>query len=189
MSDFSDRVDIDLIGTMGHSLGGKVALMNAIEDPRIQAVFAIDPVDGDPSPFPNLETRPDLAPGPIGDIDVPIGLVGETTNGTSDNAFAPACAPAAENFQTIFDAATGSDWVVEWNIIGADHMDFVEVCAEGPFSPCSLCTEGTLTKERVQAITLDLAVAFFELHFGAGQGMEARLFGDQLPGEVEMRRR
>ena len=30
-SDFSDGVDIDLIGTMGHSLGGKVALMNAIE--------------------------------------------------------------------------------------------------------------------------------------------------------------
>ena len=89
------------------------------------AVLAIDPVDGDPSPIPSDPTgRPDLAPGVIANLDVPFGLIGETTNGVM-MGITPACAPLEQNFQTFFTGATGSPWVAEWTIPGADHMDFV----------------------------------------------------------------
>ncbi|MBV71040.1 MAG: hypothetical protein CMH52_06775 [Myxococcales bacterium] len=188
-SPFADRIDGTRVGTMGHSLGGKLAIMNAIEDPRVQAVFAIDPVDGDPSPFPDPATRPDLVPGPIDGLTAPLGLIGETTNATSSNAFAPACAPAEENFQTFFESATASDWVVEWNIVGADHMDFVYNCPEGLFSPCELCDDGPLDAARVREITLDLALAFFGLHFNGEADMNSQLTGNNVPPEVEVRQR
>ena len=149
-SEVSNRLNANAVGTMGHSLGGKLAIMNGIDDPEF-AVFAIDPVDGDPSPLPDPSIRPNLAPGPISGLTAPLGLIGETTNASSANAFVPACAPQEENFQTFFDGATSSDWVAEWNIIGADHMDFVETCPPGPFSPCSLCDEGTLDAARAFA--------------------------------------
>lgn len=188
-SEISNRLNANAVGTMGHSLGGKLAIMNGIEDPRVSAVFAIDPVDGDPSPLPDPSIRPNLAPGPISGLTAPLGLIGETTNASSANAFVPACAPQEENFQTFFDGATSSDWVAEWNILGADHMDFVETCPPGPFSPCSLCDEGTLDAARVRRITTDLVVAFFRYHFASDGGMEAMLLGADLPQEVQLRQR
>ena len=188
-SEFAARIDANRIGTFGHSLGGKLAIMNAIEDPRIQAVLAIDPVDGDPSPLPNPQTRPALVPGPVAEISVPMGLIGETTNGVSNNAFAPACAPLDANFQTFFEAAVASPWVVEWEIIGADHMDFVEECPPGAFSPCSVCPDGALEKARVLEITADLTSAFFRFHFNNEQAMLDRLTGAGLAPEVRLRER
>ena len=68
-------------------------------------------------------------------------------------------------------------------------MDFVETCPPGPFSPCSLCDEGTLDAARVRQITTDLVVAFFRYHFASDGGMEAMLLGADLPQEVQLRQR
>ena len=163
-ADFASSIDGSKIATMGHSLGGKIALFNAARDSRVVATFAIDPVDGDPSPIPDPMARPTLAPDVISEITGAVGLVGELTNGESSNPFAPACAPLANNFQTIFEALVNASWVVEWELIGADHMDFVNECPQGLFSPCSLCAEGTMNPDQVRELTTQFASDFFGLH-------------------------
>lgn len=40
-----DQVDFDNLGVAGHSRGGKQALFHALDEDRVRAVFAIDPVD------------------------------------------------------------------------------------------------------------------------------------------------
>ena len=163
-ADCASSIDGSKIATMGHSLGGKIALFNAARDSRVVATFAIDPVDGDPSPIPDPMARPTLAPDVISEITGAVGLVGELTNGESSNPFAPACAPLANNFQTIFEALVNASWVVEWELIGADHMDFVNECPQGLFSPCSLCAEGTMNPDQVRELTTQFASDFFGLH-------------------------
>jgi len=173
--ELAGRVDADKIGTMGHSLGGKLALFNAGEDPRVVATLALDPVDGDPSPIPDPSIRPTLADGVLQTVSGAVGIIGELTNAESANIFAPACAPLANNFQTIYEALTSSSWLVEWELVGADHMDFVEECPEGPFSACSACGEGTMDPARVVTLTQGFASAFFALHLKGEQGREAEL--------------
>ena len=174
-SSFSARIDEDKIATMGHSLGGKLALFNAAEDPRVGVTLALDPVDGDPSPLPNPAQRPTLADNVLSQINGVVGLIGELTNGESQNAFAPACAPLANNFQTIFSALTNASWLVEWELVGADHMDFVAECPGGLFSACSACEEGTMDPARVRSLTLDFATAFFAFHLKGNSSQEESL--------------
>ena len=53
-------VDESSIGASGHSLGGKLALLEAVTDSRIRAVATLDPVDGggpggsDPTLYPSV---------------------------------------------------------------------------------------------------------------------------------------
>lgn len=188
LSDLADHIESARIGRMGHSLGGKLSILNAANDARISAVFAIDPVDGDPSPFPNPMTRPTLAPSITAQVTVPVGLIGELTNGESANPFAPACAPSANNFQTFYAGLTSSPWLVEWELVGADHMDFVEECPGGFLSPCTLCEEGTMDPARVQSLTAQFASDFFALHLRDEAQREAAL--TQSPSaDVNVRRR
>jgi pimeloyl-ACP methyl ester carboxylesterase len=163
-SNFSTRIDVNKIATMGHSLGGKLALFNAAEDERVVATLALDPVDGDPSPLPDPSIRPTLADDILGRITGAVGLIGELSNAESQNIFSPACAPRANNFQTIYAALTNASWLVEWELIGADHMDFVSACPDGLFSPCSACEEGSMMPDRVINLSTYFASAFFALH-------------------------
>ena len=187
---FAQRVDTGRVGCFGHSLGGKLSVMLALAETRVSAVLAIDPVDGDPSPIPSDPTgRPDLAPGVIANLDVPFGLIGETTNGVM-MGITPACAPLEQNFQTFFTGATGSPWVVEWTIPGADHMDFVWMCPEGGFfNPCTLCPDGTANPETVRAQTLALTQAFFLRHLKDDTTQDSVLTGTDLPAGIELQTR
>ena len=148
---------------MGHSLGGKLALFNAAEDIRVIATLALDPVDGDPSPFPDPSTRPTLAESVLGQVTGAVGLIGELSD-TEPNDFAPACSPSENNFETIYAALTNASWLVEWELVGADHMDFVSSCPGGFLSPCDACQEGTMAPDRVITLNIDFAKAFFALH-------------------------
>jgi len=184
----ADRVDPDKIATMGHSLGGKLALFNAAEDARVVASLALDPVDGDPSPIPDPMGRPTLANGVLQQVSGAVGLIGELTNAESMNIFAPACAPLANNFQTIYESLSGASWLVEWELVGADHMDFVSSCPGGAFSPCSACEEGTLDPARVIELSGRFARAFFALHLKGDSAQEASLTMSPGP-EVNVRQR
>ena len=175
LADLGARVISDKIATMGHSLGGKLAILNAAEDPRIVATLAIDPVDGDPSPFPDPATRPTLAPAVTAQVTGAVGIIGELTNGESGNPFAPACAPLDNNFQTLYAGLTNTSWLVEWELVGADHMDFLNECPEGLFSPCALCEEGTMDPARVRELTAQFASDFFALHLRGQQAREVGL--------------
>jgi pimeloyl-ACP methyl ester carboxylesterase len=187
-SSFSTRIDVNKIATMGHSLGGKLALFNAAEDERVIATLALDPVDGDPSPLPDPSIRPTLADDILGRVTGAVGLIGELSNAESQNAFSPACAPRANNFQTIYAALTNASWLVEWELIGADHMDFVSACPDGLFSPCSACEEGSMAPDRVINLSVDFASAFFAFHL---RGEETRVLEltNAPEGDVNVRQR
>jgi pimeloyl-ACP methyl ester carboxylesterase len=175
LDELGDRIIADQIATMGHSLGGKIAILNAAQDPRVKATLALDPVDGDPSPFPDPMTRPTLAPMVTGQVTGAVGIIGELTNGESSNPFAPACAPLANNFQTLYSGLSNASWIVEWELIGADHMDFLDECPEGIFSPCALCEEGTMDPARVRELSAQFASDFFGLHLLGLTDREASL--------------
>ena len=99
------KADATRIGLAGHSMGGKISLLLASEDDRPMAVFGVDPVDaaGGPIPMPEAD-YPSVTPERMGSITIPLGLLGETTNGASEGVFGQACAPAEDNFQAYFES-------------------------------------------------------------------------------------
>ncbi|MCS6797286.1 MAG: hypothetical protein NZ898_01935 [Myxococcota bacterium] len=171
------RVDPDRVGLAGHSLGGKVAAMAAAEDPRIGAVFGIDPVNAGNPITGFTPSLPDILPEVVATLDMPVGFVGETTNA---EGFGQPCAPRDGNFQQFYAAATGAPWAASWEIAGADHMDFPDRCG----LLCGACTPGTADPARVRAITRTLATAFFRRHLLGQSAMEDWLTGPRVPDGV-----
>ena len=72
-------------------------------------------------------------------------------------------------------AKSNASWIIEWELVGADHMDFLDECPEGIFSPCALCEEGTMDPARVRELTAQFASDFFALHLRDQQNREAGL--------------
>lgn len=164
----------------GHSLGGKVAVMAAFRDPRIDAVLAIDPVNGAGN-GDYTEERPDVVPDEVAPLAIPLGFAGETTNAAS-GGLSPACAPLEQNFQTFYQAATSSPAAFQWDFTGADHMDFVDdtsLCLA-----CAACPEGSADAAQVQAGLRTLAAAFLLSHLAGVAGLERYLDGDAVPAGV-----
>jgi pimeloyl-ACP methyl ester carboxylesterase len=180
-------VDPAQVGVSGHSLGGKVATMIAAQDARVKALFVIDPVNAG-SPITGYSAGlPDIVPDLVAPLAIPFGLVGETTDKEGANFLSPACAPADQNFQTFYDAATVSPWVAEWTIEGADHMDFLDDSDCG--FVCSACKAGSVDPVVARLTLWTLEVAFFRLHFGGEGTMADRLLGATLPSGVTVRNR
>jgi chlorophyllase len=177
-------VDPDKIAIAGHSLGGKVSFMAASRDPRIVAVFAIDPVNAGSPISGYSQTLPNIVPDEVQDLAIPVGIVGETLDATAP--FGPACAPAGMNYVTITDAATSATWLAEWTFADTSHMDFVDDKSGCGFT-CSACRDGGASEADVQASLRTLAVAFVRLHFDGDAEMEAWLTGDSLPAGVTQR--
>ncbi len=146
----------DRIVLAGHSLGGKLAVMVAADDPRVAAVFALDPVNGG-GPGGFSETRPDLVPEVLASLNVPLAIVG--TELDSSGSRGRSCIPPAQRYPRFFEAASGSPAVYEWTLDGAAHIDFVtnpEACGLA----CRFCGGGSLDPALTQAWTRALAVAF-----------------------------
>jgi len=183
---FAASVDATLIGVTGHSLGGKLATLITMDDARIDALLGIDPVDGDPSPGGGgSPDRPDLVPARGTAVTVPAGFIGETVSGAG--GFMP-CAPAAQNFTQFYMATTAAPWAAQWDMIGADHMDFVDNPATCGFT-CSVCADGPAVDATVVADTRTLATAFFRRHLRSELAMDAYLIGASIPaGAVGMHR-
>ena len=161
----------------GHSLGGKLATMVAAMDPRVTAVFAIDPVDGG-------FNAPDVVPSQASGLTIPVGFAGETTN--ASGGFMP-CAPAAQNFQQFYAATTSAPWAAQWDFTGADHMDFVAAPAGCGF--CGVCPAGSAEPMSVVNGMHTLFVAFARRHLRGEAAMDSWLIGPQVPtGVVVMSR-
>jgi predicted dienelactone hydrolase len=187
---FASSVDATRIGVSGHSLGGKLSTLITMDDDRIDALYAIDPVDGDPSPFGGggSRDRPDLVPARGSEITVPAGFAGETTNGMSGGGFGSmACAPSEQNFQQFYAAATAAPWAAQWDITGADHMDFLDDPACG--FACDVCPDGPADDATVLATNRTLFTAFFLRHLAGDAAMEAYLTGASVPAGVTTMRR
>ena len=183
---FNSRIDASKIATMGHSLGGKVATMVAYQDSRVSALLGLDPVNGGHPQNGFTTDLPDILPTQVSGLRIPIGLMGETTDdGTSGGG--QACAPADGNFTRFYDASQASSWTAEWDIAGADHMDFVDdtsLCLS-----CGFCQNGSANKEDVLLIVRTLSAAFFRFHFEADTSMLPWLTGSKLNSIVSHRSR
>ena len=173
------KVDTSKIGLAGHSRGGQIALLAGEGGAKglIQGVFGLDPVD---TATNNVEARTTLTT-----IGVPLAFIGETTDSTG-GVLGMACAPAADNYQVLFQAAATP--VVAITAVGADHTMF-----EDPASCtfCTLCTAGTASQPQVLATAVRYLTAFFARQLlgdasvgasfaGAGSGQDVAAGAIQL---------
>lgn len=175
------------IGVLGHSLGGKVAFMIAGVDPRVDAVLGIDPVNGGGGFGGYSSERPDIVPEVTGALAIPVGLIGETLNAEAQG-FGMACAPGDQNFQTLYESATGAPWIAEWTFAETDHMDFVPDTSG--CTVCGVCTpRGSADLTEVLSGMYALSTAFFARHLLARAGEEANLTGAGVPSVATVRSR
>lgn len=164
-------VDTSRVVIAGHSLGGKLALMAALEDSRVYGVVGIDPVDGVP---PGVEISPDnpsVTPERMGDFDFPMVFVGEDADSTR-------CAPQAENYRAYYDATTAP--VVRIEITDANHVSFLDNPTCGFL--CNLCAEPSDDPEVTKAITAGIVYAYFEHVLRNREG--ARQYLITMPGHA-----
>jgi predicted dienelactone hydrolase len=144
-------VDPARIAAAGHSLGGKISVFAATQDPRIGAVIGWDPVDSQ---------SPSVAPQKMAGMTAAVAVVGETTNASGGGM---PCAPAAENFEQFYAAAPAP--AISLAVRGADHMDWVD---DPSCSLCGFCTAGGAPAELARTVTRRLDVAW----------LRRRLLGD-----------
>ena len=169
--------DVNLAGMTGHSLGGKLAVYAAKLDARVKATIVLDPVDGatgnpfNPNPMCNLPACVDAsAQLPI---PKPTAFLGELTDSMS-GGFQPACAPAAENYQTFYEKTTAPS--LEVTVNGANHMSFLDNVSSCGFV-CSACKMASLDNKVVNDLSRAYVVAFYERHLRGNAGYDTYLTG------------
>ena len=160
-------IDATSIATAGHSLGGKLSIFAAAQDPRVRAVVAWDPVDSN---------NPSVAPQKMATMTAAIAVIGETTNGSGGGM---PCAPAADNF-TQFYAASPSP-ALSITVPSADHMDWVD---DPSCFVCGFCSPGTIDAEVVRTVSRRLDVAWLRRHLLTDTAMDSWLITPPEPSLV-----
>jgi len=180
-------VDADLVGTSGHSLGGKLSLMGASVEARVRAVGVLDPVDGGgpPGTVASSPKYPSVTPERMDQIQVPLLLIGNDLGKLASAGFP--CAPEAENYQRFFAAANPP--ALEVTQLDVGHNQYLD--DEGGFG--AVCPQGATPSERVRAAARAYLAAFFRGHLrdeeAALDWLEARLARDEAAGEIRLRRK
>lgn len=148
-SELKHRVNFTNHGIMGHSLGGKLALLAATIDDRFRAIFCLDPVDG-----MGILVRNEL----YKLKHIPTGFIGELVD--SQGAF-KSCAPASVNYETFYDAAYSPTFKV--SIHGANHFSFLDD-ADRLRILRRVCKKATVSSKSVRDISQTIMVSFFQRH-------------------------
>ena len=164
------KVDSARVGGMGHSRGGKAAVVAAAQDARFRAVLGLDPVNACP---PLSSNCPD-AVGMMSALAIPTGFLGETTDSQS-SGLGQACAPADGNYQKFYQAAQSPS--LEVTVLGANHMSFVadlDNCIA-----CGLCKKATADHQAVLELSLSYTVAFFERWLREAASLDDYLTGSK----------
>ncbi len=170
-SGLKDRLDATRIATAGHSLGGKVSLLAATLDPRIKVVVGWDPV---------IAGAPGAAQDPTPVVDVPLAVLGETTDSTV-GPYGQACAPAGANFQTVYDAAKPP--ALKITVAGANHMVWLDDTDCG--LACMVCNAATADPAWVHLLTRRTTVAFLRKHLLDDASMDPYLAGAAMQADVD----
>lgn len=168
----SGKLDAARVGVMGHSRGGKAAVLAALRDSRFKAVLGLDPIDSKP-PFGSCPTAdcPDASE-EIRLLTVPSAFLGETTDATP--SFGAACAPAADNYTTFFDGAPAPS--LEVTIAGANHVSFVGDLQSCGFT-CMFCKPSTRPQAEVLSVAYAYTAAFFRRHLSSESAYDDFLTG------------
>jgi dienelactone hydrolase len=179
-------VDAGAIGAAGHSFGGKLALLEAVTDPRVRAIAALDPVDGGGLLPADPILTPSVTPERMGEIQVPLLFVGAELGGVSTALLA--CAPTSENYQRFYEAANPP--AIEITQIGAGHGQYAD---PGAALILAACDPGTASAEWVRTSSAAYLTAFFLGRLSGDAGalswLDARLGEDETQGRVLVRRR
>lgn len=161
--------DLARVGSAGHSLGGKLAILAAARDSRIKAVITFDAVDGamfcsTPANCPDAHAALPLP--------IPTAFLGETLD-NSGGVFA--CAPAAYNYAFIYGAAASPSLAI--TVLGAGHTSFVDSLAACG-SVCELCQSPDVPQSQTLNIAHAYLVAFFERYLRGNKDYDSDLVGD-----------
>eukprot|EP00210_Caulerpa_lentillifera_P008006 g7645.t1 len=134
---------------IGHSRGGKVSVLAALDDSRVKSLCLIDPVDNTvyaplgpryPSAIAGVKSK---------HFDTPMMIIGSELG--SD------CAPVEANYRQFFNAARGP--AMEVTIRDSGHFQFLD--SHSSFVR-ALCLEGPTTDEEVRIITQSSMIAWGE---------------------------
>jgi pimeloyl-ACP methyl ester carboxylesterase len=168
--------DATKAGVMGHSRGGKAAILAAARDPRFKALMGLDPVDSKPGGFINCDTTTECPPatGELAKVNAPVLFLGETLDATA-GAFGQACAPADLNFAILYGAAKSP--AISVDVAGAGHMSFLDNPNCAIF--CGQCKTPTAKSADVLALARAYTAAFFVRHLQGNAAMDAYITGAQ----------
>lgn len=187
VSALAGRVDPTRVALLGHSLGGKLSFLVAADRPAVAAVVGFDPLDSAPGTCSAQNCPSAIARLPLGR---PTLILGETTDEVRTSIIAPACNPAAENFDDFYDASgPGSQEVV---IAGASHMSFVDDLTACGFV-CSACQDETAERAGLVEVIRWFTTAFLLQSLDARTDLEPALTGPLAqsrfvqPGRVSLR--
>lgn len=158
-SDFYGFLNEAMIGACGHSLGGKVALLEAADDSRIKAIAALDLIDGGGPAVEDPILYLNVAPEFMTEIAAPPFVIGAEL-GSIAYVLAP-CAPSSENYQRFYEAANPP--AIEVTQLGAGYGQCVDPGAEAMLTACA---PGTADAEWSRASSAAYVTAFFlgQLH-------------------------
>ena len=139
-------VDAARIGIVGHSMGGKDAVLAAARYGHFAGVVAIDPDDnGDVS----------AVAGPVGHLRVPLLLIGAEVAWRASRV----CAPKATNYERFFERAPAG--TVELTLRDADHVQMLD---EPDRFGYGICRCGTADSRQVRITARRATVGFFLQH-------------------------
>ena len=153
LSKVSDTENVMLIG---HSRGGKISTLAAINDTRVKSLFLIDPVDvtvytpDDRISYPSATVALSAAMTSKASKELPVCVVGAGRGGD--------CAPVESSFDLFYKAARGPAWkaVVE----EAGHLQFLDQRAATAMG--AFCQAGTSPDDDIKDVTRLMMVAWAE---------------------------
>ncbi len=167
----SGRVDGGRVGVAGHSLGGQISILVAAKDPRVKALFGIDPVDGGSPAALDAIVGIHLPGG------LPIGMLGETTS----KAGGTPCTPTGVNYEALYDKASSPAFAI--TLFGAAHNDFVD--DYGSCLTCGFCLPtGTAPRMRTHDLAVKYLTAYFLLGLVGDAGARDYLLGGEFNHDV-----
>ena len=153
---YRGRFDTARSAALGHGTGAAIALLASFDDPRLLAIAALDPVDGNPFSSTVDPRFPSLVPQRAAKLTMPLLLLGETTNSVCSGEGCRPCAPLADNYQHFFDAAAGP--AIEVTFASTNHNMWLDEPACGFL--CDACSGGSADAARVRRLSRRYLAAF-----------------------------
>lgn len=169
----SSIIDANRTVVMGHSLGGKGAIMAVLDEPAFIAAVALDPVDDNPSPIGGVTAAtPSIAPERIGRLTRPLALFGATQSRCVQ--LGQSCAPEASNYLRFAAGVPDGARVALYPLINFGHNDFVDTACG---FQCSVCARGAAPLDsRARALRF-LSVAFLERYARGDESLQPYISG------------
>ncbi len=170
----SGIIDVNRSVVMGHSLGGKGAIMALLDAPAFLAGVALDPVDDNPSPIGGVtEATPSIAPEQMGRLVRPLALFGATQSRCLN--LGQSCAPEASNYLRFAAAAPAGARVGLYPLANFGHNDFVDTACG---FQCSLCARGATPLDSRATALRFLTVAFLERFARGDETLDPYVVGE-----------